>query len=296
MNIKNVYILDDRAILYINGEDAKEFLQNLISNDINKVSDVNSCFSSLLTPQGKFLYEFIIVKHKSGYLLDCEKPQAEELYKQLSLYKLRSKVEILNLSNEFVVAAFSHEKFLTFDEAKDQPGYTIKYREDPIFLDPRNKDLGARLIINLEKLYLSLKKLDLHDANLKEYYSLSHSLGIVPKDLNKLKDKLFGIECNFEELNGIDFKKGCYVGQENTARIKLKNKLSKRLFPINVINGTLHQGESIYNDEIEIGKVLIESDYPFALIKYLNENFDEKANFKTKEASINVNKPDWIKN
>ena len=210
--------------------------------------------------------------------------------------KLRSKVEILNLSNEFVVAAFSHEKFLTFDEAKDQPGYTIKYREDPIFLDPRNKDLGARLIINLEKLYLSLKKLDLHDANLKEYYSLSHSLGIVPKDLNKLKDKLFGIECNFEELNGIDFKKGCYVGQENTARIKLKNKLSKRLFPINVINGKLHEGESIYNNEIEIGKVLIDSDYPFALIKYLNENFDEKANFKTKEASININKPDWIKN
>jgi folate-binding protein YgfZ len=295
MNIKNVYILEDRAILYINGEDTKEFLQNLISNDINKVSDVNSCFSSLLTPQGKFLYEFIIVKYKSGYLLDCEKLQAEELFKQLSLYKLRSKVEILNLSNEFVVAAFSHEKFLTFDGAEDQLGSTIKYREDPIFLDPRNKDLGARLIINLEKLYLSLKKLDLNDANLKEYYSLSHSLGIVPKDLNKLKDKLFGIECNFEELNGIDFKKGCYVGQENTARIKLKNKLSKRLFPINVINGKLYEGESIYSNEIEIGKVLIDSDYPFALIKYLNENFDEKANFKTKKASININKPDWIK-
>ena len=294
MNIKNVYILDDRAILYINGEDAKEFLQNLISNDINKVNDVNSCFSSLLTPQGKFLYEFIIIKHKSGYFLDCEKPQAEELFKQLSLYKLRSKVEILNLSNEFVVAAFSHEKFLTFDKAKDQPGYTIKYREDPIFLDPRSKELGARLIINLEKLYLSLKKLDLINANLKEYYSLSHSLGIVPKDLNKLKDKLFGIECNFEELNGIDFKKGCYVGQENTARIKLKNKLSKRLFPINLINGKLHEGESIYNNEIEIGKVLIDSDYPFALIKFLDKNFDEKVNFKTKEASINIKKPDWI--
>ena len=294
MNIKNVYILDDRAILYINGDDSKEFLQNLISNDINKVSDVKTCFSSLLTPQGKFLYEFIIVKHKSGYILDCEKPQVEELFKQLSLYKLRSKVEILNLSNEFVVAAFSHKKFLTFDEAKDQPGYTIKYREDPIFLDPRNKKLGARLIINLEKLYLSLKKLDLHDANLKEYYSLSHKLGIVPKDLNKLQNKLFGIECNFEELNGIDFKKGCYVGQENTARIKLKNKLSKRLFPINVINGKLYEGESIYNNEIEIGKVLIDNDYPFALIKFLDKNFSEKVDFKTKEASISIRKPDWI--
>ena len=296
MNIKNVYILDDRAILYINGEDAKEFLQNLISNNINKVNNETSCFTSLLTPQGKFLYEFIIVKHKSGYLIDCEKTQSEGLFKQLTLYKLRSKVEILNLSNEFVVAGFSHEKFLTFDEAKDQSGFTIKYREDPIFLDPRNKQLGARLIINLEKLYLSLKKLNLHNADIKEYYSLSHSLGIVPKDLNKLQDKLFGIECNFEELNGIDFKKGCYVGQENTARIKLKNKLSKRLFPINVLNGKLHEGESIYNNEIEIGKVLIDNDYPFALVKYLNDNFNEKVNFITKNASIRIKKPDWIKN
>ena len=295
MNIKNVYILEDRAILYINGEDTKEFLQNLISNDINKVSETNTCFTSLLSPQGKFLYEFIIIKHKSGYLIDCEKTQADGLYKQLNIYKLRSKVEILNLSNEFVVAAFSQEKFLTFDEAKDSPGFTIKYREDPIFLDPRNKQLGARLIINLEKLYLSLKKLDLHDASKDEYYSFSHKLGIVPKDLNKLQNKLFGIECNYEELNGIDFKKGCYVGQENTARIKLKNKLSKRLLPINIINGELNEGEGIYYKDNEIGKVLIDKEYPFALIKYLDENFNGKSDFNTKQASIKIEKPNWIK-
>ena len=95
----SVYILKDRAIIYINGLDAKDFLQNLISNDINKVTDKSSCFASLLTPQGKFLYEFIVLKHKSGYFIDCEKSQSEEIYKQLSLYKIRSKVEILNLSN-----------------------------------------------------------------------------------------------------------------------------------------------------------------------------------------------------
>ena len=267
MNIKNVYILDDRAILYLNGEDTKEFLQNLISNDINKVSETNTCFASLLSPQGKFLYEFIIIKHKSGYLIDCEKSQADELYKQLSIYKLRSKVEILNLSNEFVVAAFSHEKFLTFDEAQDFSGFTLKYREDPIFLDPRNKQLGARLIINLEKLYLSLKKLDLHDANLSEYYSFSHKLGIVPKDLHKLQNKLFGIECNYEELNGIDFKKGCYVGQENTARIKLKNKLNKRLLPIKVINGTIEIDDIIKFNDINIGKIMICGEYPFGIFQ-----------------------------
>ena len=154
--------------------------------------------------------------------------------------------------------------------------------------------MGARLIINLEKLYLSLKNLDLHDANLKEYYSLSHSLGIVPKDLNKLKDKLFGIECNFEELNGIDFKKGCYVGQENTARIKLKNKLSKRLFPVNVLKGKLQEGESIFNNGVEIGKVLIENEFPFALVKYLDKNFDQNLIFNTKNASIKINKPYWV--
>ena len=295
MNIKNVYILDDRAILYLNGEDTKEFLQNLISNDMNKVSETHTCFTSLLSPQGKFLYEFIIIKHKSGYLIDCEKSQADGLYKQLSTYKLRSKVEILNLSNEFVVAAFSYEKFLTFDKVQDKSGFTIKYREDPIFLDPRNKQLGARLIINLEKLYLSLKKLNLHDANLCEYYSFSHKLGIVPKDLNKLQNKLFGIECNYEELNGIDFKKGCYVGQENTARIKLKNKLSKRLLPINITKGELTEGESIYYNENEIGKVLIDNGYPFALIKYLDENFNGKSDFNTKKASIKIKLPDWIK-
>ena len=295
MNIQSVYILKDRGILYINGKDVDEFLQNLISNDIKKVNNTNSCFASLLTPQGKFLFSFIIVKHKSGYFFDCEKSQVEDLFKQLSVYKLRSNVEIMNLSNEFVVAAFNHEKFLSFENAKDIPGNTIKYREDPILLDPRNKDLGARLIINLEKLYLSLKKLELKDTNIDEYYKFSHELGIPQKDMNKLQNKLFGIECNFEELNGIDFKKGCYVGQENTARIKLKNKLSKRLLPIQVIKGELNENASIYSGDIEIGKVLINNEHPFALVKYLDDNFNEKNEFKSENAVLKIKIPSWIK-
>ena len=291
----SVYILKDRAILYINGKDSKDFLQNIITNDINKVTDTSSCFASLLTPQGKFLYEFIVVKHKSGYFVDCEKPQSEEIFKQLKLYKIRSKVEILDLSNEFVVASFGYEKYLSIKGSKDILGFTFKYREDPIILDPRNKNLGARLIINLEKLYLSLKKLELKDDNIKNYYDQSHKLGIVPKNLNKLKNKLFGIECNFEELNGIDFKKGCYVGQENTARIKLKNKLSKRLFPIKLIEGKLNEDEKIYNNDIEIGKVLINDEYPFALIKYLDENFDKNLVYKANKSMFKIIIPPWLK-
>ena len=293
---KNVYILEDRAILYINGTDSKDFLQNLISNDIKKVTNDSSCFASLLTPQGKFLFEFIIVKHKSGYFIDCEKSQSEEIFKQLNLYKIRSNIEILNLSNEFVVASFGYEKYLSMENSRDILGYTFKYREDPIILDPRNKYLGARLIINLEKLYLSLKKLDLKDDKIENYHAQSHKLGIVPKDLNKLQNKIFGIECNYEELNGIDFKKGCYVGQENTARIKLKNKLSKRLLPIELIKGKISEDEKIYNNNIEIGKVLVNGEYPFALIKFLDKNFNKEHIFEGENGSFKILIPEWLQN
>jgi folate-binding protein YgfZ len=295
MKMQNVYILEDRGILYINGLDTKEFLQNLISNNINKVNEGNSCFASLLSPQGKFLFSFIIAQHKSGYFIDCEKSQTEMLFKQLNTYKLRSKIEIMNLSNEFVIAAFNREKFLKFEGSKDVPGHTIKYREDSILLDPRNKNLGARLIINLEKLYLSLKKLGLKSSPVDEYYKMSHELGIPQKNMNALQNKLFGIECNFEEQNGIDFQKGCYVGQENTARIKLKNKLSKRLLPIDLVEGKLNQGDLIYNDKFEVGKVLINNQYPFALIKYLDEHFIKGIVFECKDARLKIKKPDWIK-
>ena len=291
---KNVYILDDRAILFVSGIDSKSFLQNLISNDINKVTEEFSCFASLLTPQGKFLFEFIIAKHKSGYFIDCEKNQCEEIFKQLNLYKIRSKVEILNLSNEFVVACFDYEKYLSMEGAKDILGFTFKYREDPIILDPRNKKLGARLIINLEKLYLSLKKLDLNSDKIDNYYSKSHKLGIVPKDLNKLQNNLFGIECNYEELNGIDFKKGCYVGQENTARIKLKNKLSKRLLPIEIMEGSITEGERIYIKDIEIGKVLISGKYSFALIKFLDKKLDKEFICKSESGLVKIFIPKWL--
>ena len=113
--------------------------------------------------------------------------------------------------------------------------------------------------------------------------------------INKLKNKLFGIECNFEELNAIDFKKGCYVGQENTARIKLKNKLSKRLLPIEIIDGKLSEDETIYYNDVEIGKILINDDYPFALIKYSNENFNKDFTFKCKNGSFKIFIPNWLK-
>ena len=294
MKIDSACILEDRGILFVEGPDAKDFLQNIITNDIEKVTENSSCFASLLSPQGKFLFDFIIIKHKKGYLIDCEKSQIDELYKKLSLYKLGSELKILNLSNEFVVVALSYEKFISINDSQDKLGFTLKFREDPILLDPRNKKLGARLIINLEKFYLSVKKLNIKPINQKEYYELSFELGIAQKNTHKLKNKIFGIECNFEELNGIDFHKGCYVGQENTARIKLRNKLTKRLLPIKVIEGKIKEGDTIFVENKEVGKVLIDENYPFAIIKFTSENFDFNSIFNVKKAKIKLIKPSWL--
>ena len=112
--------------------------------------------------------------------------------------------------------------------------------------------------------------------------------------MDKLKNKIFGIECNFEELNGIDFKKGCYVGQENTARIKLKNKQSKRLLPVDLIKGDLKEGSLIYNNNKEVGKILINGEHHYALVKYRSEYFDTNLELTSENAILKIRLPDWI--
>ena len=286
MKKDQIFLLKDRGVLLIAGPDSKDFLQNLVSNDVNKVTDTQSCFSSLLTPQGKYLFDFMIVKHKDGYFLDCELNQINGLINRLNVYKLNSKIEITNLSHKFQVTVISNEKFISINNSKNHEGTTITYRDDPFFIDPRNKKLGARGIVNLEKLYLSIKKLELKLEDSKNYYELSYNLGIAQINTKNLQEKIFGLECNFEELNGIDFKKGCYVGQENTARMKLKNKVRKKLFAIKS-NDKLKIGSDINFNSIKIGQIVIDEPYPFGLIKIVDPDFSE---YKDKDLLINDSK------
>ena len=286
MKKDQIFILKDRGVLLISGHDSKDFLQNLVTNDINKVTETQSCFSSLLTPQGKYLFDFMIVKHKDGYFLDCELNQINGLINRLNVYKLNSKIEITNLSHKFQVTVISNEKFISINNSKNHEGTTITYRDDPFFIDPRNKKLGARGIVNLEKLYLSIKKLDLKLEDSKNYYELSYNLGIAQINTKNLQEKIFGLECNFEELNGIDFKKGCYVGQENTARMKLKNKVRKKLFAIKS-NDKLKIGSDINFNSTKIGQILIDEPYPFGLIKIVDPDLSE---YKDKDLLINDSK------
>ena len=294
MNKESIYILEDRGIIYVSGNDVFSYLQNIISNDLNKVKDNLSCFSYLLTPQGKYLFEFIIIKHKSGYFLDCPKYQIEDLYKQLTLYKLRSSVDITNLSNEFAVAALSKDKFFEIENTDNKTGITIKFVEDPVYLDPRCTDLGARIVINLEKLNLSVKKLNLKISDIDEYNQLSHSLGIPNSDTKNFQNKIFGLETNSEELNAIDFKKGCYVGQENTARMKLKEKISRRIYPIEIVEGNIDLDEVIKFNDNEIGKVINNSKFPYGLFKFKDPNFKLEEILTTNKAKIKVRKPFWV--
>ena len=283
MEKDQIIILENRGLISITGDDAKEYLQNIITNDINKVSKINSIFAALLSPQGKYLFDFFVIKDSKGYLIDCDGKSVKELVVNLYKYKIRSKIEIKDLSSNYVVAVMNFDNFKIIQKELGKQETTLEYRESPIFVDPRDNDLGARIISPLEKLYLTIKKLNLKIVKNKSYIEKAFLKGIPVEGLNNLKEQLFGLEINFEKLNAIDFKKGCYVGQENTARMKLKNKIRRQLMSIKTEKDLKIGDEIKYNDKV-IGRILIDRPYPFALIKLFDPDFSV---FKDKKLKIN---------
>ena len=296
MEKNEVITLEDRGFIQVNGPEAKDFLQNIVTNDIEKVTSSSTIFSSILTPQGKYLFEFFVLKLKDSYLLECEKKSSAEIIKLLNFYKLRSKVDFIDLSEKYVAAVISLEKFKEINGSNLSKGSTTNYREDPVYIDPRNDKLGAKIISKLENIHLTIKKLNLKITDKKNYYNKSFELGIPQIDLNKLKDKIFGIENNLDELNGIDFKKGCYIGQENTSRIKLRNKLRTRILPIQKISGEISENDVIKYKNNDIGKILIDKPYSFALVKVVEPNIKEFSNTELMcgKSKVKILKPEWI--
>ena len=283
MERDQIIILENRGLISIIGEDAREYLQNIITNDIDKVSRSSSIFSALLSPQGKYLFDFFVIKNDRGYLLDCDGNSVKSLIDNLSKYKIRSKVEIKDISSSNVVGIIHYENFKMIQKELNKQTLTLHFRDSPIFVDPRDSDLGARIISPLEKLYLTIKKLDLKIVENNSYFKKAFLKGIPVEGLMSLQNQLFGLEINFEKLNAIDFKKGCYVGQENTARMKLKNKIRRQLVSIKTEKNVKIGDEIKYNDNV-IGKILIDKPYPFALIKLFDPEFSV---FKNKMLKIN---------
>ena len=282
-----------KGFISIKGEDSIDFIQNIISNNIKNVTDNNCIFSSLLTPQGKFLFEFIILKIKNNFLIECNDELIKELSNKLLNYKLRSKVEI-KIEDNLISIDIPFVKFKNLNINKLN---VINYKNYIIFEDPRIKNTLARAIIEKSKIkeFLSDLEIELSD----EKYLLEKklfNLGIPSKDIIKLQNEIFSLEANFLELNGIDQKKGCYIGQENTARMYLKNKVNKRLFALQIIKGKVEKGQKIILGDAEIGKVLIDDLFPFALIKINkdNKNLIINKELKTNTAFVKINVPNWM--
>ncbi|MDA1198104.1 MAG: folate-binding protein [Proteobacteria bacterium] len=296
MEKNQIVILEDRGLILVEESEAKDFLQNIISNDINKVNQSHSIFSGIFTPQGKYLYEFFIIKHKEGYLLDCHMELKDDLIQHLLKYKLRSKIEIKDLSSSHVVGIISKDKFEEIQKELNSKEKTVIYRESPCFIDSRLPFLGARILSSLERLHLTIKKLDLKIIDKSNYLKLAHTQGVAIEGVKNLQNNLFGLESNFEELNAVDYKKGCYVGQENTARMKLKDKLRRRLLPIVSKMPVNISDEIKFNDQL-VGRVLIGDQYPFALIKLYDPEFKifSKQKLKIKDLEIQILIPNHLK-
>ena len=304
MEINESTILDDRGFIQINGDEAKNFLQNIVTNDIEKITNNLTQFSSIFTPQGKYLYEFFILKFEDGYLLECEKKITSEIIKIFNFYKLRTKVNLIDVSKKYTSIIISLKQFEKITKSEHMEGQTLTYEEgstsscenERIYVDPRNKNLGAKIITKIENAESLIKTLNLKKVNKEKYYEKSFNLGIPQVNLDKLKEKIFGIESNLDELNGIDFKKGCYIGQENTSRIKLRNKLRRRILPILKITGKISENDVIKYKDQEIGKIMIDEPYSFALIKVVDPDLKEFNNVELicGTSKVKILKPDWI--
>jgi folate-binding protein YgfZ len=194
-------LLPDRAVLTVGGEDAADFLQGLISNDIRKATAGNTIFAALLTPQGKYLHDFFISAQDGQFLLETDKPRIADLQKRMSMYKLRSKVT-LELLPELQVAA-------SWDDTSASG--------ELVYADPRLPALGQRII----------GKALPAEENMAAYHHHRIALGVPQASLDLIPDRSLLLEYGYDELHGVDFAKGCYVGQEVTARSKHRATLRK---------------------------------------------------------------------
>jgi folate-binding protein YgfZ len=298
MNGARLVTLGDRSIVSVRGEEARGFLQGLISNDIGKVSPTRTIYATLLTPQGKFLHDFFIAEHEGGLLLDCQSDRAADLIKRLTLYRLRSKVEIADRTGVFSVAVVFGPDAHPALGLGDEPGTTIYIGGGIAYGDPRLSAMGARLILPAATTDVTLKKLPCAAGSVEDYQRHRLALGVPDGSLDVPIDKGFLLECNFEELNAIDFNKGCYVGQELTARTKYRGTVRKRLFRVEVEGPLPPSGAPIMLGNKEVG--VMRSGLGHSGIAQLRiEDFEAATEsgqpMTAGEAKLRPIKPDWVK-
>lgn len=220
-------ILLERELLEISGEDRRKFLQGLITNDIDKLTPQYALYAALLTPQGKFLYDFFLYDRGDSILLDCAPGWAEGIRQHLTKYKLRAKVTIA---------------------AREDVAVTASLEEKLEYADPRSAEMGWRAIASKESIS-GLSK------DMAAYETRRISLGIAEGQKDLTQERSILLEYRFEDIHGVDFEKGCYVGQEVTARSKHRAQLHKMLFRVEADKALPPAGTMILSGEKTVGEM-----------------------------------------
>ena len=267
--MKNKYFFNHKNSRFfkVSGEDSITFIQNLITNDINKCKNNQIVYSCLLTPQGKFLADFFIFKNDDSFYFETDKKYYKNLINKLNIYKLRSNIDIEEVENIFSYSIFN-----------------FSYNLDSLIQnkDPRNLSLGTKVILS--------SKILLNDNNLKqinenEYHEILIKNSTPYSPLDMVENKSLLLENNFDNINAIDWDKGCYVGQEITARMKYRSLLKKKIYPMKIIKGDISIGSELIIDEKKIGYIVSKANsYIFALLNIEFVNILVKNNSK-----INLN-------
>lgn len=248
--------LPDRGLIGVGGVDARGFLQNLVTNDLRRLTPRRPLYALLLTPQGKFLHDFFVMElpdadADTAFALDCERHRRADLLRRLAFYKLRSEVVLADLTDRYAVhAAFgqgaSAALGLTSEPAAQTAGGGV------MFVDPRLSDLGARMVCpgGEDGSWPGLRR-----ATLDEYREHRLSLGIADGSRDLVVERTFPLEAGLDDLNAIDFSKGCYVGQELTTRTRHRGTIRKRLLPVFVEGPLPRPGTAVTLEDRQIGEI-----------------------------------------
>jgi len=225
-------VLAERGLVALRGDDARGLLQGVISSDIERVTPASASYGALLTPQGKYLFDFVILQHGDSLLLDTERARVDDLMRRLMMYRLRAKVEIKDQSEALEVAALLGDDVAAKLDLPAELGVARALKDGVVLIDPRLVQLGARAVSRRGQVAPALEDLGFAALPPAAYEQARLALGVPDGNRDLVVDRSTLLESGFEELHGVDFRKGCFVGQELTARMKYRGLVRKRLMPV----------------------------------------------------------------
>lgn len=285
---------NSRGVIEINGPDRVNFLQGLVSNDVELVAPDRAIYAALLTPQGKFLYDFFISTEDNHRLfLECERVCIPRLLSKLKVYKLRSQVDLIDRNEEFKIYLAYGKDTLSSLNLPNVAGKVMIFEGGQAIVDPRLPALGARIRLPIKS---SIDELKFKGGTLANYNKHRISLGVPDGIHDMQQEKTTLLEAGFDELNGVSWTKGCYMGQELTARTKYRGLIKRRLLPCKVIGTEPKPGTKLSFQGKEVGEIKSVADgVAIALLKLnaVAEAIEQNSALEAENSSLVPVKPDW---